>query len=379
MGIDMTLTPEQRRVQQLAREFTAKYIIPVAGEHDRTGEFPKFIVKKALEAGLFPHSIPKEYGGPGYDVLTQSLIAEEWGYGCVSFANILSGNLLSAHLVLIAGSEEQKRFYLGKITAGGLGGFLLTEPGSGSDAGSVSTTATLMGDEYVLNGSKCFASFCSYASVMVVIASTDPSKGLKGLSAFILEREKLTASTPEHKMGIRCSDSVEIRLKNVRIPKKNLIGKEGEGFKYAMKALDVARTTVGSVAIGCSRRALDEAIAYCKEQLDVNGKPLAHHQSVAFKLADMAMQVEAARELVHSIIRLKESGVPFSKEAAMAKAFATDTAMRVCTDAVKLMGAKGYSQDAVVEKLMRDIKIYQIFEGSNQIQRIVISRELLKS
>ena len=378
MGLDMTLTPEQQNVQRMARDFTEKYIMPVAAEHDRTGEFPEFIVKKAVEAGLFPHSIPKEYGGLGYDVLTQSLIAEEWGYGCVSFANILSGNLLSAHLVLIAGNEEQKRFYLSKITPGGLGGFLLTEPGSGSDAGSVSTTARLDGDDYILNGSKCFASFCSYAKVMVAIVSTDTSKGLKGLSAFILEKDQLTASKPEHKMGIRSSNSVEIVLKNVRVPKKNLIGNPGEGFKYAMKALDVARTTVASVAVGCSRRALDEAVKYCKEHLDINGKPLAKHQSVAFKLADMAMQVEAARQLVHSIIRLKESGAPFNKEAAMSKAFATDTAMRVCVDAVKLMGAKGYSKDAIVEKLMRDIKIYQIFEGSNQIQRIVISRSLLE-
>lgn len=377
MSFDMTLTPEQRRVQQLARDFSAKHIIPVAAEHDKTKEFPEFIVQKALDAGLFPHSIPAEYGGPGYDVITQSLIVEEWGYGCCAFANILSGNLLSAHLVRMAGNEEQKKMYMGKIVAGGLGGFVLTEPGAGSDAGSCAATARLDGDEWVLNGSKCFASFCSYAKVMVVIASTNPEKGVKGLSAFIVEQHQLTGSNPEHKLGIRCSDSAEIALKNVRIPKENLIGQEGEGFTYAMQTLDVFRTTVGSVAIGCARRALDEATKYCKEHLDINGKPLSSHQSVAFRLADMATQLEAARDLVYTVIRMKDSGVRFSKEASMVKIFATDTAMKVCAEAVKLMGAQGYSRDSIVEKLMRDIKIYQIFEGSNQIQRIVVSRSLL--
>lgn len=375
----MTLTPEQKRVQQLAREFTAKHIIPIAAKHDQTTEFPEFIVKQALDAGLFPHSISKEYGGPGYDVISQSLIVEEWGYGCCAFANILSGNLLSAHLVRIAGNEEQKKHYMGKITAGGLGGFVLTEPGAGSDAASCTTTAKLDGDEWVLNGSKCFASFCSYAEVMVVIASTDPDKGVKGLSAFIVEKHQLTGSNPEHKLGIRCSDSAELSLKNLRIPKANLIGERGEGFTYAMQTLDVFRTTVGSVSVGCARRALDEAIKYCKEHLDINGKPLASHQTVAFKLADMATQVEAARDLVYDVIRMKESGVRFSKEASMVKIFAADTAMKVIADAVKLMGSQGYSKDSVVEKLMRDIKIYQVFEGSNQIQRIVVSRSLLNS
>jgi len=379
MGTDITLTPKQQEIQQRARDFTRKYIIPAAREHDRTAEFPEFIVKKAIEAGIFPHSIPKKYNGPGYDILSQSLIAEELGYGCLSFANILTGNLLSSHLVLIGGSEEQKKFYLGQITSGGLGGFLLTESGAGSDAGSVKTTARLDGDAYVLNGSKCFASFCSYAKVMVVIASTDLTKGTKGLSAFILDRSHITVSKPEHKMGIRCSDSVEISFKNMRVPKENLIGNEGEGFKYAMMALDVARTTVASVALGCARRALDEAVKFCKERTDITGKPLYKHQSVAFKIADIAMQIEASRQLVNSIISLKESGLKFNTEAAMSKAFSTDTAMKACTVALKLMGSKGYSTDTVVEKLMRDIKIYQIFEGSNQVQRLVISRGVFNS
>ena len=379
MSIEFSLTPEQKRVQELAREFTAKVIIPVAQEHDKTKEFPAFAVKEAMKVGLFPHSIPKEYGGPGYDAVCQSIIVEEWGYGCCSFANVLSGNLLSAHLVRIAGSEEQKKFYMGKIAAGGLGGFALTEPGAGSDAAAVATTAKLDGNEWVLNGSKCFASFCTYADVMVVIASTDQSKGVKGLSAFIVEHHQLTGSNAEHKLGLRCSDSAEISLKNLRIPKENLIGQEGEGFTYAMQTLDVFRATVGSVAMGCARRAYDEAVKYCKTHTDINGKPLSQNQSIAFKLADMATQIEAARALIYDVVKLKEKGIRMTKEASMVKIFGCDSAMQLCADAVKLMGSEGYSRDSVVEKLMRDIKIYQIFEGSNQIQRLVVSRNILES
>jgi len=379
MSIEMTLTDEQKRIQQLTRDFTAEHIIPIAAEHDRTKEFPSFIIKKALEAGIFPHSIPKEYGGPGHDVISQAIIVEELGYGCCSFANLMTGNLLSAHLVRLAGTEDQKKFYIGKILEGNVAGFALTEPGAGSDAAAVATTAKLDGNEWVLNGSKCFASFCSYAEAMLVIATTDPSKGVKGLSAFIVERKHLTGSNAEHKLGLRCSDSAELSLKNVRIPKENLVGQEGEGFTYAMQTLDVFRATVGCVAVGCARRAYDEALKYCQEHLDADGKPLFKNQAVSFKLADMATRIEAARDLLYDVVKLKEKGGRMSKEASMVKVFTTDSAMEIAREAVKLMGCKGYSKDSVVEKLMRDIKIYQIFEGSNQIQRLVISRALLNS
>jgi alkylation response protein AidB-like acyl-CoA dehydrogenase len=231
----------------------------------------------------------------------------------------------------------------------------------------------------VLNGSKCFAYFCTYSKVMLVMASTNPEKGVKGLSAFIVPHEVLAGTNPEHKLGIRCSNSAEITMKNVRIPKDNLVGEQGEGFTYAMQTLDVFRATVGSVALGLARRALDEAMTYCKERIDIDGKPYIRQQAVAFKLADMATQIEAARDLVYKCVRLKETGLRITRESSMAKTFATDTAMKIAADAVKLMGAKGYSKDSVVEKLMRDIKIYQIFEGSNQIQRLVISRDLMNS
>ncbi|MBP1765780.1 MAG: acdA 1 [Firmicutes bacterium] len=378
---DLTITPEQQTIQQKAREFTAKYIIPVDREWDERGGFHEFILAENKEVGLNCMAVPVEYGGPGYDSVTQSLVAEEWGYGCAAFATTLAGNGLSSYPLAIAGTDEQKKIYYGRLVDGGMGGFALTEPGAGSDAGSCATVAKLDGDEWVINGTKCFATTCGHASIMVVFASTDPDKGVKGLSAFIVEKERegVVVGAEEHKMGIRSSNTVELRLKNVRVPKTHLLGKEGEGMKIAMKTLDMARPIVASVSVGIARRALDEAVQFAKTYLDVNGKPIAKHQAVAFKLADMATQVEAARQLVRSALRLKDMGVPYTKEAAMAKTFCTDTAMRVTSEAVELMGDYGYSKDSVVEKLMRDAKVTQIYEGTNQVQRIVISGLLLNS
>lgn len=378
--VDKSLTAEQQRLQQLARDFTKEHIIPVAGEYDRTGEFPLFILEEAQKAGLNCMAVPVEYGGPGYDSVAQSVIVEEWGYGCAAFATTLNGNGLSAYPLIIAGNEEQKKLYFGRLVAGRLGGFALTEPGAGSDAGAVSTTAKPDGSEWVLNGTKCFATTCGYADIMVIFASTDPSKGVKGLSAFIVEKERegLSIGAVEHKMGIRSSNTVELLLKNVRIPKDHLLGKEGEGMKIAMKTLDLGRPMVASIGVGIAQRALDEAVTYVRERLDISGKPLAAHQAVAFKIADMQIQVEAARQLVRNVFRLKEVGLPYTKEAAIAKTFATDTAMRVAADAVGLMGFFGYSKDSIAEKLMRDAKVTQIYEGTNQVQRIVISGHLLR-
>ncbi|CVK19363.1 Acyl-CoA dehydrogenase [Sporomusa sphaeroides DSM 2875] len=379
--VDMSLTPEQQRIQQLAREFTAQHILPVDREWDEKGEFHEFILEEVKKAGLNCMAVPQEYGGPGYDAVTQSLVAEEWGYGCAAFATTLGGNGLSSYPLAIAGTDEQKRLYYGRLVNGGMGGFALTEPGAGSDAGACATIAKLDGDEWIINGTKCFATTCGYADIMVIFASTDPSKGVKGLSAFIVEKERegVVVGAVEHKMGIRSSNTVELLLKNVRVPKSHLLGKEGEGMKLAMKTLDMARPIVASLAVGVGRRALDEAVKYAKEYLDINGKPIGQHQAVAFKLADMATRVEAARQLVRNALRLKDAGVPYTKEAAMAKTFATDAAMRVTADAVELMGQYGYSRDSVVEKLMRDAKVTQIYEGTNQVQRIVISGILLNS
>ncbi len=379
--VDMTLTPEQQKVQQLARDFTKKHIIPVASQYDESSSFPEFILTEVKKIGLNCMAVPKEYGGAGLDSVTQSIVAEEWGYGCAAFATTLCGNGLSSYPLAIAGTEEQKKLYYGRLVSGGIGGFALTEPGAGSDAGACSTVAKLEGDEWVINGTKCFATNCGYASIMVVFASTDPSKGVKGLSAFIVEKERdgVVVGAQEHKMGIRSSNTVELLLRNVRVPKAHLLGQAGEGMKIAMKTLDMARPIVASMAVGVAQRALDEALKFAKEYLDITGKPIGTHQAVGFKLADMAIQVEAARRLVRHALRMKDVGVPYTKEAAMAKTFCTDTAMRVAADAVELMGQHGYSRNSTVEKLMRDAKVTQIYEGTNQVQRIVISGLLLNS
>lgn len=377
---DMTLTLKQQELQEVARVFTAEHIIPVASEWDEKGEFHEFIIDEVKKVGLNCMAVPTEYGGPGYDSLTQSVVIEQFGYGCCAFATTLGGNGLSSYPIAIAGTDEQKKLYYGRLVAGEMGGFALTEPGAGSDAGSCSTVAKLDGDEWVLNGTKCFATTCGVATIMVIFASTDPSKGVKGLSAFIVEKERegVIVGAEEHKMGIRSSNTVELILKNVRIPKGHLLGNEGDGMKIAMKTLDMARPIVASLSVGVAQRALDAAVKFAKEYLDVNGKPIGMHQAVGFKLADMAIQVEAARQLVRNALRLKDAGVPYTKEAAIAKTFATDTAMSVAAAAVGLMGSYGYSKDAFVEKLMRDAKVTQIYEGTNQVQRIVIAGQLLR-
>ena len=377
--IDMSLTTQQQSLQQVARAFTQEHIIPVAQNYDRTGFFPEFVLAETKKVGLNCMAAPVEYGGPGYDSVAQSLVVEEWAYGCAGFATTLGGNGLCSYPLLIAGTHEQKKLYFDILLPGGLGAFALTEAGAGSDAGAVATVAKRVGDEYVLNGTKCFCTNGGYAKVFIIFAATDPSKGVKGLSAFIVEswREGLTVGAVEHKMGIRSSNTVELLLKNVRIPASHLLGQEGEGMKIAMKTLDMARPIVGSIGVGVARRAFAEAVKYVKSRVDVGGKPFGAHQTVQFKLADMAIQVEAARQVVRHALHLKDAGLPYSKESAMAKTLAGDVAMRVAADAAELMGAYGYSADSVVQKLVRDAKIIQIYEGTNQVQRIVIAGQVL--
>ncbi len=368
----MQLHGDQLRLQALAREFTATHIIPYAMEYDRKGEFPLFVVEEAKKAGLICMAVPKKFGGAEYDSVTQSLVVEEWAYGCAGFATTLSGNGLSSYPLLIAGTDEQKKLYFTPIVAGGLGAFSLTEPGAGSDAGSCKATAKRVGDEYVLNGVKCFCTTGSYAKVYVIFASTDLSMGVKGLSAFVVERERagLSIGSVEHKLGIRSSNTIELILRDVRIPADRLLGKEGDGMKIAMKTLDMARPMVASIGVGVARRALDECVKYL-----CTGKP---GQMVQFTLADMEIQIEAARALVRHALSLKDAGLPYSKEAAVAKTFATDTAMHVCAAAQHLLGSNAFSSESVVQKLLRDAKVLQIYEGTNQVQRMVIAGQVLR-
>ncbi|HHW08067.1 MAG TPA: acyl-CoA dehydrogenase [Clostridia bacterium] len=372
------LTPEHLALQEKVRAFIAEHVIPVAKEYDRTGEFPLPILREAAKAGLLNYAVPKEYGGPGLDALSVAVISEELGYGCVGIGMAMNGNTLSSYPVLIAGNDEQKRRWYQYLHEGKLVAFALTEPGAGSDAAAIETTAVPDGDEYVLNGSKCFCTTGGYASAMTVFASTDRSKGHRGLSAFIVEMDRpgVSVGKEEHKMGIRASNTVEILLRNVRIPKANLLGREGEGFKIAMQTLDSGRISVGAMAVGLARRALEATIDFVNKY-QRGGKPLAKSQYYQFKIADLGTAVENARNLVYKACYLKEAGRPFTKEAAMAKTYATDMAMQVAAAAVEIMGPYGYMKDSPVEKLMRDVKVMQIYEGTNQIQRIVISRQLM--
>ena len=368
------LTAEQQEIKKAAKEFVAKYIIPNAAEYDRRGEFHPFLLEAAKESKIFTMAIPKKYGGVGYDALTQAVVVEEWGYGCAGMGTTLAAGVLGMDSLLIAGTEEQKQRYFEPILKGGLAAFALTEPGAGSDAASVQTMAVRSGDDYVLNGTKCFITNGGYASGYVILAKTDPSKGVKGISAFMVEKGRpgFTIGAAEHKLGIRSSNTVELLLKDVHVPASNLLGKEGDGMKIAMMTLDMGRTLIAALALGVAQRALDECVKYLKERFPGKLQP---GQTLQFKLADMQIQVEAARQMLHYAMNLRDSGLPYSKESAITKTVCGDVAMSVTTQAVSLMGSYGYTSE--IAKFMRDAKIMQVYEGTNQIQRLVISRAVL--
>jgi len=368
------LTAEQQEIRKTTREFVAKHIIPNAAEYDEKGEFHAFLLEAAKESKIFVMAVPKKYGGLEYSALTQAVVLEEWGYGCAGMGTTLSASILGMDPVLLVGTEEQQQRYFDPIVKGGIAAFGLTEPGAGSDAAGAKTMAVRSGDDYVLNGSKCFITNGGYASVYVIIAKTDASKGVKGLSAFIVEKGRpgFTVGAVDHKLGIRSSNTVELLLKDVRIPASNLLGKEGDGMKVAMMTLDIARPAIVALAVGIAQRALDECVKYLQKRFPDKLQP---GQTLQFKLADMQIQVEAARQTLYHVLELRDSGAPFSKESAICKAFCGDTAMAVTSQAVSLMGSYGYTSE--IAKLMRDAKIMQIYEGTNQIQRLVISRAVL--
>jgi alkylation response protein AidB-like acyl-CoA dehydrogenase len=377
---DMTLSQEEKLMLQSIREYSENVIAPAAKEADATGEFPWDVVNKGIELGLHALPIPESYGGAGISSVMTAVISEEMSKACAGIATTLGATGLSCYPVLIAGSEDQKKLYFDAIMAGKLGGFCLTEPGAGSDSGAVATTAARDGDEYVLNGNKTFITNGGVAGIYTVFATVDKSKGLKGLSAFIVERDRdgVSVGKEENKMGIRASNTTDVIFTNARVPADHLLGKEGDGFKIAMMTLDRSRHIVGAQAVGISQSALAACVRYANERKQF-GKPISANQAIQFMLADMATQTEAARWLVRRAAWLQDQGLPYSMESAMAKTFAGDTAMKVTTDAVQIFGGYGYSRDYPIEKLMRDAKIMQIFEGTNQIQRLVIAGQLLKA
>jgi alkylation response protein AidB-like acyl-CoA dehydrogenase len=369
------LTAEQKQIQAEATAFVAKEIIPFAAKFDRSGEFHPYLLEAARESRIFAMAVPREFGGLDYDALTQALVLEAWGYGCAGMGTTLAASVLSMDSVLVAGTPAQKQMFFEPMVRGEIGSFGLTEPSAGSDAGNGKSTAVKVGDEYVLNGSKCWITNGGYSSVFVIYALTDPAAGVKGISAFIVEKGTpgFTIGTVDHKLGIRSSNTVELLFKDVHIPAANLLGNPGEGMKIAMKTLDLARPAIAALSLGLAQRALDECVKHF-QGLYPNPK-VQPGQTLQFKLADMKIEIEAARQLLHHTMNLRDAGLPFSAESAMTKTSCSDTAMKVTTQAVQLMGSHGYSSE--VAKLMRDAKIMQIYEGTNQIQRLVISRAVL--
>lgn len=376
--MDFNLTPDQLALKKMAQEVVAKEITPFALEMDHADEMKPGLLKKLDDAGFLNLVVPEEFDGPGLDAITIALIYEELGKGCAGVATSVAANALASYPVMLMGNDAQKEKFFSIINEGKLAAFALTEPGAGSDAGAVATVAVKDGDDYLLTGTKCFITNGGIADIYVIFANTRKSAGIRGLTAFIVEKGTPGFSTgkKEEKMGIRASNTSELILDNVRVPAANRIGREGEGFKIAMKTLDAARPLVGSVSVGIAQAAFELACKYSKERVQF-GKPIASFQLVQAMISDMAMQIEASRLMVMQACWLKDQGVPFAKEAAMAKCYASDTAMKVTTDAVQVMGGYGYSKEYPAEKYMRDAKIMQIYEGTNQIQRLVIANNIL--
>jgi alkylation response protein AidB-like acyl-CoA dehydrogenase len=379
--ISFDLTDEQRSMQDLAHSFAEKEIRPVAAEYDEKEEMPWEVIRKAAQTGMLSFHIPEQYGGAGIiDSLTHCLVIEEIAWGCAGVATVFGGNSLVVTPLLLFGNDEQKGKYLPRfcdVSNPSLGAFALTEPGAGSDPASLATHAVRDGDYYVINGTKTFISNGGVADVILLFATLDPAQGVKGITAFILEKEfpGLKNGKKEEKMGIRSSPTAGYIFEDMRVPVENRLGEEGEGFKIAMKTFEHTRTTVATFAVGVARAAYEYALAYAQGRIQF-GKPIIRHQGVGFMIADMATKIDAARMLCWRAAYLSDHGKPAMKEASMAKLFAGDVAMQVTTDAVQVLGGYGYSREYPVEKWMRDAKIMQIYEGTSQIQRMIIARQL---
>lgn len=379
--MNFTLTKEQELVRQMVRDFAVNEVKPIAAEIDVTERFPMENVKKMGELGMMGIPFPTEFGGAGGDVLSYILAVEELSKVCATTGVILSAHTsLCASLINENATPEQKEKYLRDLCTGNkIGAFGLTEPGAGTDAAGQQTTAVLDGDNYILNGSKIFITNGGVADTFIVFAMTDKSKGTKGISAFIVEKGFLGFSIgkKEDKLGIRASSTTELIFENCVVPKENLIGREGKGFGIAMKTLDGGRIGIAAQALGIAEGALDEAIKYMKERKQF-GRPIAAFQGLQWMVAEMSTKIEAARFLVYKAAWLKENKQPYSIDAARAKLYAAEVAMDVTTKAVQLFGGYGYTKEYPVERMMRDAKITEIYEGTSEVQKMVISGSLLK-
>ncbi|MGO8885529.1 MAG: acyl-CoA dehydrogenase [Streptosporangiaceae bacterium] len=379
--MDFELTDEQQLIRDTVKEFSDAELAPIAAEIDREHRFPEEILPKLAGLGLMGVPFPEEVGGAGADYLSYVIVIEELSRACAS-----TGTIVSAHTTLATtpiyrhGTKAQKDRYLYNMASGSsLGAFALTEPAAGTDAGAGTCTATLDGDEYVLNGSKIFITNAPYADVYIMFAKTDPEQGTRGISAFILDKDTpgFSVGEAEHKLGIRASSTPPLYFSNCRIPRDALLGAEGTGFKIAMQTLDGGRIGIAGQALGIAQAALDASVAYAKERIQF-GKPIASLEAIQWMIADMATEIDAARLLVYRAASYVDTGKPYGTEGAMAKLFASEVASRVAGKAIQIHGGYGYTESYPVERNYRDAKITEIYEGTSEVQRMVIARSSLR-
>lgn len=373
------LSEENREIQNMAMEFAEMKIRPVSKEYDLKGETPLEVYREAAELGYTSLCIPEELGGAGLETTANILVAEEFARADAGFSVAVQASTLAMKPILLAGTGEQKRYAADVLINGGMGSFCLTEPDAGSDAGAIRTKAIKKDGEYIITGRKCFITNAPHSDFYVVFAKTTPDMGTRGISAFLVERDRegLSVGKHEDKMGIRLSTTADVILEEVHVPEDHLLGEEGKGFKLAMQTLDRTRLECAAMAVGLSQRAIDLSVEYAKTRITF-GKPIANLQAIQFMLADMEIRNQAARSLVYQCAAMIDSGAVDGKMDAIAKTFASEAAMQNALDAVQIFSGYGYSREYEVEKLMRDAKIFMIFEGTNQIQRAVISGHLLR-
>lgn len=374
--IDFTMTDEQKALRDLARDFTKHEIIPVAARLDETGEYPMEILKKAWELGIMNLHIESKFGGAEMKDIDELIIAEELNYGCSGVGTAILANNLALAPVLVGASDDLKRKFVEPMTKEFiLAAYAVTEPGAGSDVAGIRTTATRIGDEYIINGSKQWITNAGVSNWIFVLTKTDPSAGHKGMTGFIVDSKSpgVIIGKKEKNMGQRCSDTRAVTFEEVKVHKSQMVGKEGDGFKIAMAAFDHTRPAVAIGAVGVARAAFDHAVRYANTR-NAFGKPISTNQGISFMLAEMARDIEAGRLLCWQAAWLIDNGYRNTYQASIAKMFCADMCVRVCTDAVQIFGGYGYNQEYPVEKLMRDSKIFQIYEGTSQIQRVIVSR-----
>jgi len=377
--ISFELTEELKALQDMAHSFAEKEMRPKAAIYDREEKFPDEVMQKAFEAGFLTCNVPVEYGGGGLSDLEVAIISEELAWGCAGMYTTMMANSLAFTPIILFGSEEQKQKFLTPFTRKmAFASYCLTEREAGSDTSAIKTIARKDGSDYLLNGSKCFITNGGVASLYVVFANAAPEKGARGITAFIVPRETpgVSIGKIEDKMGHRASNTAEIFFEDVRVPAENIIGRVGQGFLIAMRTFDRTRSAVGAAGVGLARAALEYAVDYAKTRVQF-GQPIATFQAVAFKIAQMAMEIEAARLLVWKAAWMVDKGLPCGLNSAMAKCFGSDLAMWASLEALQILGGYGYMKDYPVEKLVRDAKLLQIYEGTNEIQRLVISREVI--